>query len=88
MLTKSFVINCSIGLHARPASVLVDKAGQFKSDITMKYKDKSVPVKSIIGVMALGVVTGQTVEVTVSGQDQEEAMKVMEDFFEKEILDL
>lgn len=88
MLTKTFVINCAIGLHARPASVLVDKAGAFNSSITMKYKEISVPLNSIIGVMALGVESGQSVEVSIAGADQEEAMAAMEFFFEKEILDL
>jgi phosphocarrier protein HPr len=88
MLTKTFSINCSIGLHARPASVLVDKAGKFKSSITMKYKGTTVPLNSIIGVMALGVESGQNVEVIISGEDQEEAMIVMENFFEKEIQEL
>ena len=88
MLTKSFAITCPVGMHARPASVLVSIATGFKSQISIKYQDKNVPANSLIGVMTLGAETGEKVEVTVSGEDEEAAMKRMEDFFEKELQDL
>lgn len=85
MLTKSFVIKCPVGLHARPASVLVAEAEKFKSEIFIKYKEKEISVKSIIGVMTLGAETGESIEVAVVGEDQELAMKRLEKFFEEEI---
>lgn len=88
MLTKTFVIQCAIGLHARPVSILVELAGKFKSSITMKHNNKVVPLNSIIGVMALGVESGESVEVTISGEDQKEAMRRMEEFFEIEVKDM
>lgn len=88
MLTKSFVITCQVGLHARPASVLVSIAEKFKSDIAIKYKDKEIPAKSLIGVMTLGAETGESIEISISGEDQDKAMAHMEQFFEKELQDL
>jgi Phosphotransferase System HPr (HPr) Family len=88
MLTKSFVITCPIGLHARPASILVTEAHGFKSNITIKYQDKEVPANSLIAVMTLGALTGESVELAISGEDQEEAMARMEQFFENELQDL
>ncbi|MCX7710160.1 MAG: HPr family phosphocarrier protein [Clostridia bacterium] len=88
MLTKSFEITCPVGLHARPASILVSVAQGFKSSILIKYQDKEVPANSLIGVMTLGAETGQSVEVTISGEDEEKAMERLEAFFEKELKDL
>lgn len=88
MLTKNFVITCPVGLHARPVSALVAIAGSYSSDITIRYKEKTVPMASIIGVMTLGAATGETVEVTVSGDDEGEAMQRLDDFFEKELQEL
>lgn len=88
MLTKTFIVTCPIGLHARPSSTLVGIAEEYKSAIRIKYKEKDVPLNSIIGVMILGAETGDSVEITVEGEDQEVAMKRLEDFFEKELQDL
>jgi phosphocarrier protein HPr len=88
MLTKTFTIHCPIGLHARPAATLVALAGSFKSSVTMRYKDKIVPLNSIIAVMALGASSGENVEITVNGEDQAETMARIAIFFEKELPDL
>lgn len=85
MLIKTFVLNCPVGLHARPASVLVSEAEKFQSEIVLRYKGREMSAKSIIGVMALGVETGESIEVMISGEDQEKAMKRLESFFEEEI---
>lgn len=85
MLIRTFVLDCPVGLHARPASILVSEAEKFRSDIVLKCRGREMSAKSIIGVMALGVETGDSIEVMVSGEDQEEAMKRLESFFEEEI---
>ena len=88
MIAKKFTINCAVGLHARPASVLVDEAGKYKSDILMKHNTKQMSVKSIIGVMALGVKSGDDVELIVNGEDENSAMERLTTFFEQEIQSL
>ncbi len=88
MLTKTFAITSAIGLHARPAAILVSLAGGYQSSITMKYQDKTVPLSSLIAVMTLGVEAGKNVEISISGADQAQAMERMEQFFEKELKDL
>lgn len=88
MLTKIFTITSAVGMHARPAATLVALAGGFKSEITMRYQDKTVSLKSILGVMTLGAGMGEKVEVMVSGDDQEEAMQRLTVFFEQELQDL
>ncbi len=88
MLAKIFTITSAVGMHARPAATLVALAGGFKSEITMRHKDKTVSLRSILGVMTLGAEMGERVEVLISGDDQEEAMQRLTVFFERELQDL
>lgn len=55
MVSREVVVKSSTGLHARPATLLVKKASSFKSDITIEHNGKKANVKSLIGVLSLGV---------------------------------
>jgi len=79
MLRKEFTIKNKVGLHARPASVLVQTANKFKSDIKIEKDGRIVSAKSILGVLSLGAEKGSTIIVTVDGVDEEEALKTIED---------
>ncbi len=76
---KTFKITAETGIHARPATQLVNKAGQFSSDITLEYKGKSVNLKSIMGVMSLGVGQGADVTIKAEGSDADEALAAIEE---------
>lgn len=82
MLTKDVVVKCSTGLHARPATLLVKKASAFKSDINIEYEGKRANVKSLIGVLSLGVKRNATIKLIVAGNDEklaiDELTKVIE----------
>jgi phosphocarrier protein len=65
------------GIHARPASVLVQHASKFKSDIRLEYDGKTVNLKSIVGVMSLGIEYGHRFTITSSGEDEEEAIAAL-----------
>ncbi|ALS76459.1 phosphocarrier protein HPr [Planococcus rifietoensis] len=78
MVEKSFTITDPAGMHARPASALVGSLSKFQSDITMEFKDKKVNLKSILGVMSLGVPSGSTVQIAADGADEAEAMETIE----------
>ena len=58
-----------VGLHARPATVAVNAASKFKSEVKVAYKGRSVNMKSIMGVMSLGIPTQSEVTVTSEGED-------------------
>lgn len=75
MASFKFVVLDPVGLHARPATVLVSAAGKCKSDITLNYNGKSVNAKSIMGVMGMGVPTKAEVEVVVEGEDAADAVE-------------
>lgn len=78
MVEKTFTITDPAGMHARPASALVGSLSKFQSDITMEFKEKKVNLKSILGVMSLGVPSGSTVQIAADGADEAEAMETIE----------
>ncbi|MFN7251602.1 MAG: phosphocarrier protein HPr [Anaerobacillus sp.] len=78
MPEKIFKITADTGIHARPATQLVHKASQFQSEITLTYKEKSVNLKSIMGVMSLGVGQGAEVTIKAEGSDANEAMTALD----------
>jgi phosphocarrier protein len=75
MKSKQFTITTEAGVHARPATMLVNKASQFDSDIQVKYKDKYVNLKSIMGVMSLGIPGGAGIEIIAEGEDEQQAIE-------------
>lgn len=84
MTTKQFTITSEVGLHARPATILVQEASKYNADIELVYKDKLVNVKSIMGLMALGLSQGETFTLQIEGDDAESAMAGIEILFNKE----
>jgi len=77
MQQKDFIIQNKVGLHARPAAVLVQTANKFKSNIFVEKDGKSVSAKSILGVLSLGAEKGVTISVEIEGSDEEEAMNAI-----------
>ena len=75
MEKKNFNITAETGIHARPATMLVQTAGKYGSHITLEYNGKSVNLKSIMGVMSLGVGQGADVTITAEGDDAAEAIE-------------
>ncbi|MFC4712143.1 phosphocarrier protein HPr [Planococcus dechangensis] len=84
MVEKQYTITDEAGVHARPASALVGSVSKFQSDITLEYKGKNVNLKSILGVMSLGVTSGSTVTIAADGADEEEAMARIDEVLKSE----
>ncbi|WP_426349356.1 HPr family phosphocarrier protein [Alloiococcus sp. CFN-8] len=82
MVSKDVVVNNSTGLHARPATLLVKKASSFKSDVSIEFNGKKANVKSLIGVLSLGVTKDSKITVMASGDDEtlavEEIVKLID----------
>ena len=74
MLTKTVVINNPTGLHLRPAGNLCKEAVKYKSRITFNYRNNSTNDKSVLSVLAACVKQGESIELVVEGDDEEEAM--------------
>lgn len=84
MEKRKFYIVAETGIHARPATLLVQAASKFNSDINLEYNGKSVNLKSIMGVMSLGVGQGADVTITADGDDAKEAIEAIADTMKKE----
>lgn len=68
-----------VGLHARPATVAVNAASKFKCDVQVSFKEKSVNMKSIMGVMSLGIPTQSEIVISCEGEDEDNAIKTIEE---------
>ncbi|MFV8401083.1 HPr family phosphocarrier protein [Mycoplasma sp. 005V] len=66
-----------IGLHARPATLIVSTATKFKSDSKLIYNGREANLKSIMNIMALGVKHGAEITIKVSGEDEADAVKAI-----------
>ena len=76
-MNKKFKIVDPVGLHARPATLLVNEATKFASDAKIMVGEKEANLKSIMGVMALGVSTNQEFSVICDGPDAEAAVEAI-----------
>ncbi|MBD3321089.1 MAG: HPr family phosphocarrier protein [Chitinivibrionales bacterium] len=74
------VVN-SLGIHARPASLIVETANRFSSSITLEKDGISADAKSIINVMMLAAAYNSTVKIKASGADEEEAVEAIARLF-------
>lgn len=74
-------IDVSVGKDsARPIAKLVQLASQYKSSIELRQDNMTVNAKSIMGMMTMGLVQGQKLEISIDGEDEETAMKDVEDY--------
>ena len=83
-MEKIFKITDETGLHARPATVLVNTASKFNAEISLTYRDKKVNLKSIMGVMSLGVGQGADVTISAEGADADDAISTIAETMTKE----
>ncbi len=81
MTNFTYVVTDEVGIHGRPAGVLVKKCSEYKSNITIACKGKSADAKRIMGVMSLGAKKGDSVEVSIDGADEAAAKADLEQFF-------
>ena len=80
MVTKKIKIQIQNNMEARPVAVLVQVASQFSSSIYVESGDKKVNAKSIMGMMALGLNSGEEVVVSADGEDETNAMQDIEKY--------
>lgn len=85
MKTFDYTITDAVGIHARPAGLLVKAAKTYESEINITKGEKTVSATKLMMLMSLGVKCGDTVTVTISGADEEAAEKGMKEFFESNL---
>ncbi len=77
-----YTIKDEVGIHARPAGLLVKEAKKYESKITVAKDGKSAEATKLMALMGLGVKCGESVEIAVEGVDEETAYEGIKAFFE------
>ncbi|ERJ11537.1 phosphocarrier protein HPr [Haloplasma contractile] len=77
-MERNFKVTDEGGLHARPATLLVNAASKYESELHLTYNGKTVNLKSIMGVMSLGIQQGADIIISSEGDDAEEALNEVE----------
>ncbi|OGT37028.1 MAG: hypothetical protein A3F12_01145 [Gammaproteobacteria bacterium RIFCSPHIGHO2_12_FULL_38_14] len=77
MIQEHITIQNKLGLHTRAAAKLVDTAKKFSSRIELTYRNRTVDCKSIMGLITLGAQKNHVLDVTISGEDEKEALNAI-----------
>lgn len=85
MKSFTYTITDAIGIHARPAGLLVNTAKQFTSEISIEANGKKGNAKGIMGVMSLGAKQGTEISVSANGEDEEAAIAALEEFLKNNL---
>lgn len=82
MKTFDYVIKDEVGIHARPAGILVKEAKKYASTIRVVKDGKAAAATKLMALMGLGVKCGDTVQIQVEGADEDAAFEGIKAFFE------
>jgi phosphotransferase system HPr (HPr) family protein len=88
MKESKIIVNNKVGLHARPASLFVQAAAKYTSNIQVSCKDpetnelREANAKSILGVLTLGVFQGMEITIQAQGEDEEQAVETLAELVE------
>ena len=85
MKTFEYTIKDELGIHARPAGLLVKEAKKFESECTITKDGKTTKQTQLMMLMSLGVKQGDTVTVSVDGADEDAAVAALKEFFENNL---
>ena len=83
MIKEKIKIKNRLGIHARPATLLAQEAGKFKSEIFISKDGIEVNAKSIMGIMMIAAEQGSILNLTINGIDEKEAAQALKNIFSK-----
>ena len=81
MIKRNFIVTSQTGIHARPATDLVRKAEKYISEVKVSANEKTIDMKSIMGLMSLGMYKGQEFTLIIEGEDESLAMEELTNHF-------
>ncbi len=81
----TYTIQEKVGIHARPAGLLVKEVKKYQSTVTIVKDDKSVNAVKLMALMGMGIKCGDTVTVQVEGPDEAAAAAALEVFFKEHL---
>lgn len=87
MIVKKLTIKNKIGLHARPAALFVQTANKYISEIMIRKENSTINAKSIMGIMAIGISQGETIELIIDGPDEKKAAEELEDLINYKLIE-
>lgn len=80
-----YTITDVLGIHVRPAGMLVKEAKKFNSDCTITKGEQTKKLTQLMMLLSMGIKQGDTVTVTAEGEDEEAAISALKSFFEKNL---
>lgn len=86
MITKEITVTNPKGIHARPATMLVQTASQYSSEITLVKEDTRADARSVLDILSLDCPAGTKLLVQVQGSDENEALEAIEKVFQHHFL--
>lgn len=75
MQKRIAVVKNQVGIRSRPAAVFFQEAQKFESSIHLKYQNRLVNGKSLLGILSCSILGGETVEITADGPDEQKALE-------------
>ena len=81
MVFKELIVQNESGIHARPAALIVETAGKFKSNVFFIKDGMRANAKSIMNIMLLAAEMGAVIRVEAEGVDEEDALSAMDSLF-------
>lgn len=85
MKSFTYTIQDELGIHARPAGVLVKEVKKFSSKVTIEGNGKKADAGKLLAVMGMGIKKGTEVVVSAEGADEDTAIADMEKFFKENL---
>ena len=80
-----YTITDKLGIHARPAGLLVKEASKFNANVTLNVGEKNAAGNKLFAIMGLSAKQGDTITVRVEGPDEKDAAAALQTFFEQNI---
>ena len=81
----TYTIKDELGVHARPAGLLVKLAKKYASKVTIETDGKTCDMRKLMAVMGLGIKQGETITVTVEGEDETVAAEEIAAFLNENV---
>ena len=76
----TYTIKDALGIHVRPAGLLVKEIQKYESQVTIEKNGKKAGGRKLMALMGLGVKCGETITVTAEGPDEDAAAAAVEEF--------
>lgn len=85
MKTFQYIVQDEVGIHARPAGLLVKETKKFNSDIQISANGKTVDAKKLMAIMSLGAKKGAEITLSIEGEDEDAACEALEKFIRENL---